>query len=45
MAPGHDIAENLFLGRELRRPGFLGTLLRLLDKKRMRESARSTCTT
>ena len=34
------IAENLFLGRELRRAGLLGRLLRMLDKKRMlRESA------
>jgi fructose transport system ATP-binding protein len=34
------IAENLFLGRELRRPGFLGNVLRMLDKKKMlQESA------
>jgi fructose transport system ATP-binding protein len=40
VAPAMSIAENLFLGRELRRPGFLGTVLRMLDKKRMlRESA------
>jgi fructose transport system ATP-binding protein len=36
-----DIAENLFLGRELRRPGFLGRFFRVLDKRRMlREAAR-----
>jgi fructose transport system ATP-binding protein len=29
------IAENLFLGRELRRPGFFGRFLGLLDKPRM----------
>ena len=29
------IAENLFLGRELRREGFLGNVLRMLDKKKM----------
>jgi fructose transport system ATP-binding protein len=30
-----SITENLFLGRELRRPSLLGTLLRLLDKRKM----------
>ncbi|WP_245707544.1 ATP-binding cassette domain-containing protein [Pseudonocardia oroxyli] len=40
VAPGLDIAENLFLGREQRRPGFLGSVLRLLDKQDMRTVAR-----
>jgi len=35
VAPAMSIAENLFLGRELRRPGFLGNVLRMLDKKKM----------
>jgi len=35
VAPAMTIAENLFLGRELRRPGFLGKVLRMLDKKEM----------
>lgn len=35
VAPAMTIAENLFLGRELRRPGLLGSALRMLDKKRM----------
>ena len=35
VAPAMTIAENLFLGRELRRPGVLGRLFRLLDKKKM----------
>ena len=40
VAPALDIASNLFLGRELRRRGPLGTVLRMLDKPRMRtESA------
>jgi fructose transport system ATP-binding protein len=30
-----SIAENLFLGREILKPGFIGQLLRLLDKKEM----------
>jgi fructose transport system ATP-binding protein len=39
MAPSMTIAENLFLGRELRRRGITGTLLRMLDHRRMREFA------
>ncbi|MEK8047275.1 MAG: sugar ABC transporter ATP-binding protein [Burkholderiales bacterium PBB6] len=35
VAPAMTIAENLFLGRELRRPGFMGNVLRMLDKKEM----------
>ena len=35
VAPAMSIAENLFLGRELRVPGVRGALLRILDKKRM----------
>jgi fructose transport system ATP-binding protein len=39
VAPALDIATNLFLGRELRRKGALGTWFRLLDKNRMRREA------
>jgi fructose transport system ATP-binding protein len=39
VAPAMTIAENLFLGRELRRPGWLGSALRMLDKKRMLEES------
>jgi fructose transport system ATP-binding protein len=35
VAPAMSIAENLFLGREVRRPGFAGRVLRMLDKRRM----------
>jgi fructose transport system ATP-binding protein len=35
VAPAMTIAENLFLGREILRPGMLGKLLRLIDKKQM----------
>lgn len=35
VAPALDITENMFLGRELRRPGLLGSLFRMLDKPRM----------
>ena len=37
VAPAMSISENLFLGRELRREGFLGKILRMLDKKKMLE--------
>jgi fructose transport system ATP-binding protein len=41
VAPALDVSENLFLGRELRRRGPLGSVLRLLDRPRMvRESQR-----
>jgi fructose transport system ATP-binding protein len=39
VAPALDIAENLFLGREIRRPGVLGSVFRALDKRRMRREA------
>jgi len=35
VAPAMSIAENLFLGREFRRPGFFGAVFRMLDEKRM----------
>jgi fructose transport system ATP-binding protein len=40
VAPAMTIAENLFLGREIVRSGFLGRIFRLLDKDRMLELAR-----
>jgi fructose transport system ATP-binding protein len=39
VAPALDIASNLFLGRELRRSGPLGQVLRMLDKRAMRKEA------
>ncbi|KAB7590928.1 sugar ABC transporter ATP-binding protein [Verminephrobacter sp. Larva24] len=39
VAPAMTIAENLFLGRELLRPGIRGSLLRMLDKKKMRAAS------
>jgi fructose transport system ATP-binding protein len=39
VVPALEIASNLYLGREIRRKGFLGTWLRMLDKKAMRRSA------
>jgi fructose transport system ATP-binding protein len=39
VAPALDIATNLFLGRELRCRGILGSCFRLLDKRRMKSEA------
>ncbi len=39
VAPALDIAANMFLGREMRRSGPLGSILRMIDHKGMRESA------
>ena len=39
VAPAMTIAENLFLGRELRRSGWAGRVLRMLDKKKMLEES------
>jgi len=40
VAPGLDIADNLFLGREQRKPGALGSVFRMLDRSRMRSEAK-----
>jgi fructose transport system ATP-binding protein len=39
VSPALDIATNLFLGREKRRAGPLGSVLRMVDKKAMRAEA------
>ena len=39
VAPALDIAANIFLGRETRRPGPMGSVLRMLDKSAMRREA------
>ncbi|MFJ4844716.1 MULTISPECIES: ATP-binding cassette domain-containing protein [unclassified Streptomyces] len=39
VAASMDIASNMFLGREIRRPGVLGSVFRMLDKKAMRREA------
>jgi fructose transport system ATP-binding protein len=40
VAPALDIASNMFLGREIRRAGPLGSIFRMLDHGRMRSLAR-----
>jgi fructose transport system ATP-binding protein len=39
VAPALDITSNLYLGREFRRKGPLGSVFRMLDKKGMRDRA------
>lgn len=40
VSPALDVASNLFLGREIRRPGIMGSLFRTVDTRGMRERAR-----
>ncbi|GLW34722.1 ATP-binding cassette domain-containing protein [Actinoplanes regularis] len=44
VAPALDIASNLFLARERRRPGLLGSVFRMIDKKGMRQEAEKALT-
>jgi fructose transport system ATP-binding protein len=40
VAPARNISANLYMGRELRQPGLRGSVLRLLDRRAMRERSR-----
>ncbi|MBL8581314.1 MAG: sugar ABC transporter ATP-binding protein [Rhizobiaceae bacterium] len=40
LSPALSIADNMFLGRELRKPGFMGQWLRMLDRPAMEKRAR-----
>ena len=40
LSPALSIADNMFLGREMRQQGFLGTYVRRLDRARMQRIAR-----
>ncbi len=40
MSPALSISDNMFMGREIRKPGFRGKYLRQLDRKKMEELAR-----
>jgi fructose transport system ATP-binding protein len=40
VSPALDIASNLYLGREVRKPGFVGKVFRTLDKKGMRAASK-----
>lgn len=40
LSPALSIADNMFLGREIRKPGFLGSTFKLLDRAAMEKIAR-----
>lgn len=40
LSPALSIADNMFMGRELLKPGILGTVFRMLDKAKMNQVAR-----
>lgn len=40
LSPALSIVDNLFMGRELRKPGLIGALFRTLDRKGMQKLAR-----
>ena len=40
MSPALSIADNMFLGREIRKPGIMGSLFRMTDRARMKAFAR-----
>ncbi|MGR3793265.1 ATP-binding cassette domain-containing protein [Vannielia sp. SX4] len=44
MSPALSIADNMFMGRELRRPGWRGRFLRQLDRPKMEKVAREKLT-
>ena len=44
LSPALSIADNMFLGRELRKPGIAGSLFRMLDRKTMEKLARDKLT-
>ncbi len=44
LSPALSIADNMFLGREIRRPGILGSWLRMLDRPAMEKRARDKLT-
>jgi len=44
MSPALSIADNMFMGREIRKPGWRGSLLRQLDRGEMERRARDKLT-
>ncbi|MEI2300822.1 ATP-binding cassette domain-containing protein [Ensifer sp. MJa1] len=41
LSPALSIADNMFLGREIRKPGIMGKLFRTLDRSAMEQKARA----
>ena len=44
LSPALSIADNMFLGREIRKPGILGKWFKMLDRKTMEKRARDKLT-
>jgi fructose transport system ATP-binding protein len=44
LSPALSIADNMFLGREIRKPGILGSFFRMLDRTQMEKRARAKLT-
>ena len=44
LSPALSIADNMFMGREIRRPGVMGSWFRMLDRKAMEKTARDKLT-
>lgn len=44
LSPALSIADNMFMGREIRKPGVLGSVFRMLDRKAMEKVARDKLT-
>jgi fructose transport system ATP-binding protein len=44
LSPALSITDNMFVGREIRKPGFTGKYLRMLDRKEMERIAREKLT-
>lgn len=40
LSPALSISDNMFLGREIRKPGIMGSVLRMLDRSAMEKRAR-----
>jgi fructose transport system ATP-binding protein len=44
LSPALSIADNMFMGREIRKPGFMGGMFKMLDRSRMEKIAREKLT-
>ena len=44
LSPALSIADNMFLGREIRKPGPLGSVFRFLDRSEMEAQSRALLT-
>jgi fructose transport system ATP-binding protein len=44
LSPALSIADNMFMGREIRKPGIMGSLFRMLDRSAMEKIARDKLT-